>query len=160
MSIKLKELESIKYEAHLHWSTYIVPGVWAFFFSLSLLTQLLVINSDAIPNKGTVFFWTAVIGFGPIAYRFLQNKCKHYIVTNERLFVEEGILSKKKKDVPLLKINDLEVSQNIIQRIFGAGNISVLTGNDKPTVLRGIDLPDEFKHALSDAVSAVGKKAS
>lgn len=153
MSIKLKETETIKIVAHLHWSSLIFPSFWAGCFTISILSQLIGSNKDEFP-----FLLSIIIGYFPLAYRYFQNKCKHYVITNERLFVEEGILAKKKKDIPLQKINDMEVNQSFFQRIFGAGNIFVLTGNDQPTVLKNIDKPDDFKNTLSDEVSAISKK--
>jgi len=33
--------------------------------------------------------------------------------------------------------------------MFGAGNVSVMTGNDKPTKLANLDQPEKFREVLS-----------
>ena len=45
------------------------------------------------------------------------------------------------------------MKQGFLQRIFGARNISVFTGNSLPTIIKGIDKPNEFKEELFDTVS-------
>lgn len=144
MGIQLRQDEQIQCEANFHWSVYILPGVWAGFMGLSLLGQL--ISKEA---SGSGLFWTAFVGFSPIMYVWLKNKNKTYVVTNQRLYVEEGILSKSKTDIPFNKVNDISFNQGIFQRMFGSGNISVMTGNDKPTKLANLDKPEKFREALS-----------
>lgn len=144
MAIQLRQGELVQSEANFHWAAYVRSGIWAALMGLSFLGQLLG------PEKsGVVMFWTAVLGFGPITYVWLQNKNKTYVVTNQRLYVEEGILAKTKTDIPFNKINDISFSQGIFQRMFGSGNVAVMTGNDKPTKLSDLDEPEKFREALS-----------
>ena len=151
MAIQLRQEEQIQCEAHFHWSSYLVSGSWAGLMGLSLLGQLFSSKST-----GGLMFWTFILGAGPLAYVWFKNKNKSYVVTNQRLYVEQGILAKSKVDIPFHKINDISFNQGILQRMFGAGNISVMTGNDKPTTLTNLDVPENFREALS---SVCHKKA-
>mgnify|MGYP001590441348 CR=1 FL=1 len=94
----------------------------------------------------------ALIFFGPFVYRWLQNKTKKYMITTQRVYIEEGIISKKMNEISFDKINDLVLSQNIIQRLVGSGNILILTASGKPTVIKDIEQPHEFKSAISDMI--------
>ena len=95
----------------------------------------------------------ALIFFYPFCTKWLENKCKSYVVTNQRLYLEEGILSKSKKDIPLAKINDVVLEQSLFQRLVGAGDIVILTGNDVALRISFIDKPNEFKDAISAMVT-------
>jgi uncharacterized membrane protein YdbT with pleckstrin-like domain len=152
VSIKLRQDEQIQCEAHLHWSSYIAPGAWAFVMGLSMIGQIF---SKELSSTSAV--WTAVMGAFPLIYVWLRNKNKSYVVTNQRLYVEEGILAKSKTDIPFNKINDINCGQGLLQRLFGAGNVSVMTGNDKPTKLKNLDQPEQFREALSNVCN---KKAA
>ena len=147
MGISLKTNETIIKEVNFHWSAFLMAKIWASFGLLMAIASFLP-NEDDGPNLMVVaiVFWT------PFAYKWLENKCKKYIVTNQRVYIEEGILSKNKKDIMLSKINDVSVNQNLVQRIFGSGNLALLTGNDKGSSLRDIDTPDEFKNIISEAI--------
>lgn len=148
MSIQLRQDEKIECEAQFHWSAFIVPAIWAAFMSLALIGIM------ASPEfNGGAFFMVASFGYAPLTYVWLQNKNKAYVVTNQRLYVEMGILSKTKTDIPTHKINDINLNQDIVQRLFGAGNIAIMTGNDKPTKLMNIDRPEQFREVLSNICS-------
>ena len=149
MAIKLHDGEAVVISADFHWTSYLGPGAWAVFWGLILIGEI-----GASPNHSSVgtLVFTAIFGFGPLAYRVTQNFCKVYALTNTRLYVEEGILAKSKKDIPIHKMNDVEMNQGIVQRIFGAGNILVMTGNDKPTKMKHVNCPEDFKNRLTDAI--------
>ena len=158
MAIKLKANEEIRATANFHWSSYIFAGVWAAFFCLAALVSLISVAQGKSSVGALVQI--LVIGFFPLGFRLLQNKCKHYVVTNQRLYVEQGILAKTKRDIPLNKINDLEMNQGILQRYWDAGNIFVLTGNDKPTRLTNISAADDFKAKISAMLEREEKKVA
>lgn len=153
MAIKLRQDEVIQKEAHFHWTSYLISGLWAFLGLIFIIGIVAANTKVGSRTEEFSYFWSAVIWFGPILYVWLKNKTKSYVVTNQRLYVEEGIISKSKVDLPFNKINDITFKQGIIQRIFGAGNIEVMTGNDKPTRLANLDLPEQFREALSNVVS-------
>ncbi|APJ02471.1 PH domain-containing protein [Silvanigrella aquatica] len=88
----------------------------------------------------------------PFVYKWLQNKSKKYIVTNQRVYIENGIIAKSETELPLNKINDILLKQGIVQRLVGAGNIRIFTGNDKPTIIFDIDAPDSFKNKLTEMI--------
>ena len=164
MAIRLKSGEKIKIKADFHWSSYLVASIWAGFIGMAFLGELMMLmtSSNDIGNKPTFGFLvgTFLLGNFPLLYKFLQNKCKSYVLTSERLYIEDGIISKTKKDIPNNKMNDIEMSQDIIQRLFGAGDILVLTGNDKPSRLSNIDSPEDFKDKLTEVINSRSKKAA
>jgi uncharacterized membrane protein YdbT with pleckstrin-like domain len=100
-------------------------------------------------------FWPLLdrplFGGGPLFYVWLRGKNKAYIVTNQRFYVEEGILAKSKKDIPLNKINDIFFTQGIFQRMFDSGNLAIMTGNDVPTKIVKLDCPEQFRESISHA---------
>ncbi|MBF6604266.1 MAG: PH domain-containing protein [Chloroflexi bacterium] len=53
-----------------------------------------------------------------------------YLVTNRRVIKVEGILNKHSADSSLEKINDAVLDQSVIGRIFGFGDLDILTANE------------------------------
>ena len=152
MAVRLQNDEKIIFQANLHWSSYIVPACWAFLGSLSMLGMLIGNFSETNPKStpAATFLMVGIVFFGPLLLRFLRNKFKVYAVTNKRVLIEEGIIAKKKIDLPFQKVNDIQMSQGIFQRMLGSGNVQVWTGNSKPLILRDIDTPEDFKNHLFD----------
>lgn len=156
MAIKLRDGEEIKGEVNFHWSAFIVAKLWAGLGVLMLLGTVIAQFSDDTKNKDGLMasgiMWSLIF-FSPFLYKWLQNKFKVYVVTNQRVYIEEGIVAKSKVDLPLTKINDVSLKQGVIQRMFGSGNVVILTGNDKPTIIKDIDSPDNFKDSISEMVN-------
>lgn len=85
-------------------------------------------------------------------YRFFVWKLEEYVVTNYRILQVEGILNKRTLDSALEKVNDVLMTQSFFGRMFGYGNIDILTGSERGiNSLTGIADPFAFKRALLNA---------
>ena len=144
MAFKLRENEEIKMTAKFHWSDYLVSGTWALLCTPALIVS--IFSKDVSMPSPFMFF---LIGYMPLIYKILKNRSKKFHITNQRLYIEKGILTKTSADVPLNKINDITFSQNFIERIFNVGNLQILTGNDKGNIIQGICEPELFRECLS-----------
>lgn len=144
MALELRKGEQIKVSANFHWSVYAKMILWAFFW---LIFSLVIWQEFPVASKYFLAF-----GIVPLAYVILQNKFKTYVVTSERIYVEEGIIAKARKDISLKKVNDVTTSQSIIQRLLGAGNILIMTGNDNALVLKDIDNSERLRSIISELI--------
>lgn len=151
MTLSLRENENLKVKAEIHWMSYILQIPFGIIFTLLGLATL--------GSNEQHLFAFLIIGWSPLLYKVIVNRSKNYSLTNQRLYIEKGIFAKNKREIPIQKINDFEISQNILQRIVGAGNVHVLTGNDKPTILVNIKNPDEFKNGMSEVTGVLAQKA-
>ena len=73
----------------------------------------------------------------------LQLRSTLYTVTNQRVIIETGLISKALSEIDLRYINDSQFSQGIIHRMLGIGNVTILS-SDKTTpvfVMRSIKDP-------------------
>lgn len=48
-----------------------------------------------------------------------------YKVTNQRIIIESGILTKRTKQFELFRIRDVSIKRNIIERMFNFGDITI-----------------------------------
>jgi len=74
-----------------------------------------------------------------------------YRLTTHRLFKESGILSRAMNEIELVRVDDVAVRQNIIQRIFNVGVVTVIAPHDQtePRLeLVGIENPIEVKEMI------------
>lgn len=79
-----------------------------------------------------------------------------YKLTEEKLFIESGFLSKKEEEVRLYRVMDLTLNRPLGQRIFGLGTIHCCTA-DKSTPefdIKKIKNSRDVKNMLSDMVEA------
>lgn len=77
-----------------------------------------------------------------------------YILTEEKLLVDTGFLSKTQEEIRLYRITDFTVKQKFLQRLFGVGNIFISSSDNTQGefLIKDIKKPYEIKELLSDMV--------
>ena len=74
--------------------------------------------------------------------RLMKLRSTIYTVTNQRVMIETGLLSKALSEIDLRYIDDSQFSQTLIQRLLGIGNVTIVS-TDKTT-------PVYVLHAVRD----------
>ena len=113
-------------------------------------------NIQKQPYALWVFAAAAVLPVLLILWTFMIEKFStRYRLTNYRLFKETGILSREINEIELFRVDDVSVRQNILQRIFNVGVITVFAPHDQtdPRLeLVGIENPIEVKEMIRSNV--------
>jgi uncharacterized membrane protein YdbT with pleckstrin-like domain len=116
--------------------------------------------SRRVPPENQVLVW--IVAGIPVLFllavagmRFLRLSSREYILTNQRLIHQEGLLAKKSIDSYLGKINNIEHAQSFWGRLLGYGDLRIDTANaDDPAVFPNVADPLGFKRAVSTAAEA------
>ncbi len=88
-----------------------------------------------------------------ILWTFLSWRSINYVVTNQRVMIKSGVLSKKNVYMHYNKMQDIIVSQGPIQRIFNAGDIEIFGGHDRTSlILENIQNPDEVEKMINQRI--------
>jgi uncharacterized membrane protein YdbT with pleckstrin-like domain len=83
----------------------------------------------------------------------LAWRCTHYVFTDERIVLQEGVLSRDRRDLPLSRINDHVLSQSLVDRLLGCGTLTVDTiGERGPAVLVAVPRVRLAQNTLFDLV--------
>ncbi len=83
-----------------------------------------------------------------------------YTLTNERIKVVKGLIGKDIENFELIRVQDIDISQNFSERIMGIGDITI-TGADSSNpkmVLRNIQQSQEVYELLRKSWLAARKK--
>jgi len=150
--------ERIVRNAHQHWFILLWNARWAV-LGLILAVVLLVlraINSDTTGMLWTILGWATaillVLGLLSGLWGLLRFRSEEYVITSRRIIHSEGVINKKATDSSLEKINDAVLVESFFGRIFGFGDLDVLTaaetGIEKLRMLRDAK---EFKKAMLEA---------
>jgi hypothetical protein len=135
--------------------------IWNAKLSVLALLLALVLLIVKIVSAGTgllfdIMGWVTLIlfvaGLVKIVWGVLRYQNEEYLVTTRRLVHSEGVINKKATDSSLEKINDAVLSESIFGRMFGFGDLDVLTasenGDEKLRMLRDAK---SFKKAMLEA---------
>ena len=82
---------------------------------------------------------------------------REYIVTNRRVIQVSGVFNKNVIDSSLEKVNDVKMTQSFFGRLFGYGNVEILTASELGVNLfKRIGDPVKFKTAMLNAKEELG----
>jgi membrane protein YdbS with pleckstrin-like domain len=62
---------------------------------------------------------------------FVAWVTSHFVVTSDRLVHREGLVARSSMEVPLEAINDVRFSQNILERMVGAGDLVIESAGER-----------------------------
>ncbi len=87
-----------------------------------------------------------------LAYRKLTLR---YRLTNQRLIVLRGFLHRTQDEIELYRVDDVQIQQSIVGRVFNVGDVIVFAPTDKTepkSCLAGIAAPDAVKEQIRECV--------
>ena len=91
-------------------------------------------------------------GLAYLGWQVLRWVNEEFVVTTRRVLQMEGVLNKQLVDSSLEKINDAVLTQSIFGRIFGFGDLDILTASESGiSRLRMLKDADGFKRAMLEA---------
>jgi len=85
---------------------------------------------------------------------------ENYIITSERIKIAHGLIGKDYENFELIRIQDIDVSQSMSERIMGLGDIHIKGADPSSPIitLRNIDQPQEVYEKLRKAWLAARKR--
>ena len=141
--------EYVMLHKHPHWKMLLAP-VLAFLLIVAVGTFLAAL----VTGQSWAFYgWLGlgVLGGGGIIrltlVPLLRWRTTHFIVTNRRVLVREGVLTRSGIDIPLNRINSVQFRHSLVERMLGVGTLMVESASDEP--LEFDDIPQvERVHSL------------
>jgi uncharacterized membrane protein YdbT with pleckstrin-like domain len=155
----LGDRENIIITTRHHWFILASSIILEIIFIMLIFTATLV-GSIALANiQSPALLFVAIGGFVllliPIATgtRDVLNWTNHqFIITNRRVMQISGIFNKSIIDSSLEKVNDIKMEISALGRMFGYGDIEILTASELGVnKFKQIENPVRFKTALLNA---------
>lgn len=130
--------EVVVYEASYHWIIFLSPAILTLFF-----VPIMLVAYKA--NYNWIIFLLSILILIFFIEQIIAMLTDEFVITNKRVFIRVGFISRKTLEMNLGKIESINVSQNILGRILGYGSVRVIgTGGTKEPFYR-ISKPLEFK---------------
>jgi hypothetical protein len=147
--------ERITHRVRQHWFVLIWGARIPIAAIIAALLILVLSQNVTGTARDLLGLLTAVIFLGGLAFlawgtlRYLNTE---FVLTNRRVVQVSGVVNKRATDSSLEKINDAVLTQSIFGRIFGFGDLDVLTAAEAGIErFRMLIDPIGFKRAMLDA---------
>lgn len=121
----LSDGEQVHAVFRLHWMAWISVWIWC-------LAALLTLGLLA-----------------PVAiYMWLSLRSLEQGVTNKRVIIKRGIISRRTEEMKIRSIETVELRQQLLGRLFGFGDVKITGRGTSDLVLRGVDDPMSVKRQI------------
>ncbi|MCX5869288.1 MAG: PH domain-containing protein [Deltaproteobacteria bacterium] len=81
-------------------------------------------------------------------YEYLRLKFFEQGVTNKRVILKKGIISRRTEEMKLTSIETVEINQGILGRIFGFGTVKITGRGISDLMFKNIDDPMSVKRQI------------
>jgi uncharacterized membrane protein YdbT with pleckstrin-like domain len=149
--------ERVVRREHQHWFILVANtryAILALLAALALTAVRVWVNQVGVIWDILGWLTLAVFVYGIVAFLWgiLRYRNEEYLITNRRLIHAEGVVNKKTTDSSLEKINDAVLTESMFGRMFGFGDLDVLTASEEGIErLRMLRDAKDFKKAMIEA---------
>jgi membrane protein YdbS with pleckstrin-like domain len=146
--------------ARQHWSIF-VPVVGGCLLVVGVVAWVAVVAPSHVSGLALASVKTFVLALGlagaalTLTVRWLRWHYTTFTLTDRRVVVGTGVLSRHTESIALDRVQDTAVRQSLVARIFRAGDVEIESaGRDGSEVLAQIYDPQGFSNDLLTAVEA------
>jgi hypothetical protein len=147
--------EQLLRREHQHWFVVIADARYAIFAWLAAIVLLFLSGLAPDVLKAPLGWVIVVLVVGGLLYlgwQILRWQNEEFVVTSRRVLKTEGVVNKRVIDSSLEKINDAILTESIFGRMFGFGDLEILTASESGiSLLRMLRQADDFKRTMLDA---------
>jgi len=153
--------ETLLYKTRHHWVVLLGP-IFIAVLLLALAVALLVGSSGNRRDSGN---WTTaaeaatIVGallvlaaMGTFVYGIAKRNATEMAVTNRRVLIKTGLMSRRTLDLMLARVESIAVEETAFGRMLGYGSLVVRGTGGTPEPFEKIAHPQEFRRAVQEQI--------
>jgi uncharacterized membrane protein YdbT with pleckstrin-like domain len=150
----LTEEEDVVLHLHPHWRAAIWPVLVLLVALAALITVWVMLPSNDGGHIGVAVVGAICLFVGVTrgVWPLIVWRCDHYVFTSERILLQDGVVARERRDLPLNRINDHVTSQSLLDRMFGCGTLRVTSIGDEAVVLAAVPRVQEVQTTLYELI--------
>ena len=152
MAPKLHPGERVLYEGHPSWR-----AILDFYLKGILLTAVICAIFQFITDETGTTTLLAIVGVSlTILVGFVRRVATNYTITDRRLHIKRGIVSRTIQETRLERVQNVNYQQGVFQRILQIGDIDFDTaaGDDYNFIFAGVAEPADVIQKVDQATHA------
>ena len=147
--------ETIALDMHPHW-WYFAEAAFSLLGSIVLGIVVLTREGDSsLLKAGQVVALALTVGTALwLLVRYLKWITTNFVITSHRLIFRQGVVAKSGIEIPLERVNNVNFSQSVFERVLGAGDLLIESGGEdgqqRFTDIRHPDKVQNLIHAQAE----------
>jgi uncharacterized membrane protein YdbT with pleckstrin-like domain len=150
----LADEEEVVLHLHPHWRATVRPALLVVLAVAATTTAWVMLPTNTGGRLGFAVV-AAIMLYQGIRYgvRPLSIwRCTHYVLTDERILLQDGVIARQRRDLPLNRVNDHVLSQSLADRFFGSGTLTVDSIGDQAAVLPSVPHAQRVQSLLYELI--------
>lgn len=152
VSLNLSPAEQVIFEGHPSWR-----AILGFYLKGLLVAVILGVIAKLVgASSATVFLIVLVVIAVTVLTGFLKRVATTYTITNRRLNIKRGIISREIQETRLERVQNVNYRQSVYQRLMQIGDVDFDTAatDDYNFIFVGVADPAEVVHRVDQATGA------
>ena len=152
--------EQVMFEGHPSWRSildFYVKGLLLTLVAAFIAAGVTRIVDGRVKAEDVVI--VAIIGVALILLAgFIKRITTHYTITNRRLRIQRGLISREIQETRLERVQNVNYTQSILQRILQIGDVDFDTAasDDYNFIFAGVAQPEVVVQRVDAATSSAG----
>lgn len=149
--------EHVVLHLHPHWKAMIAPAFWTIVAAGGIIAASVLLPAGTASNVALILIGgVAVVLFLWLAlWPFIVWRSTHFVFTNERVLLREGVFNRQQRDIPLTRVNDVSSNQNLLDRVLGCGRLTVESAGERgQSILNDIPRVVQVQKVVYELVEA------
>ena len=156
----LNSHERVVVDMNPHWLYFLEPILTGV---IALVLLVLFLSGDGGVADAFVKI-CAIVAIGVIVWglvRFVKWRTVDFVVTSDRVIFREGVFAKRGIEIPLGRVNNVNFSQGILERLVGAGNLMIESGGeDGQSHFTDIRQPQDVQRTIHEMIDQSLRRSS
>ncbi len=133
----LADEEELLLHHHPHWKMLVLPALTFILvtavagFVIGLISVKLDGSSSTVASIVTAVLWAIIVAWRCIA-PLIGWRCTHFIVTDRRVLIRQGVITHSGIDIPMGRISNVQFRHGLIDRMLGTGTLIIASASDDP----------------------------
>jgi uncharacterized membrane protein YdbT with pleckstrin-like domain len=148
VSLNLSAGEQVLFEGHPSWR-----AILGFYLKGVVVAIVLGVVAKLLGGDGTAFLVILVVIVLTVAIGFVKRVATTYTITNRRLNIKRGIVSREIQETRLERVQNVNFRQSVYQRLMQIGDVDFDTAatDDYNFVFVGVADPADVVHRVDQA---------
>ncbi len=151
VSLNLHSGEQVIFQGHPSWR-----AILGFYLKGLLVAIVLGVIGKLVDGNATAFLVVLVALALTVLIGFVKRVATTYTITNRRLNIKRGIVSREIQETRLERVQNVNFRQSVYQRLMQIGDVDFDTAatDDYNFIFYGVANPEEVVHRVDQATGA------
>lgn len=153
MTLNLSPDEQVIFQGHPSWR-----AILGFYLKGIVVAALAGVVAKLISDSGATVFLVVLVAIAiTVLAGFVKRVATTYTITNRRLNIKRGIVSREIQETRLERVQNVNYRQSVYQRVMQIGDVDFDTAATEETndfIFAGVANPEDVVHRVDQATGA------